>query len=385
MDRSLILREAGAAGEEIAELLKYNQNVFKINGMVPDLPLPDEPFAEAWEGYMREAQKRGLWPILQEQLVQLQFPIQGGISQTEYYLAATRRGEAANRISEASGLNLVQPENLKLVIHQTPAGKIPLLLISQRQDFVSLVQALTARNEPSPIPDSMGAQMVAGYNNWGRIRSYRLRWEKAFSGTVGKRWEDEFKSLIPRKELYQDRFILLSDGPYSAVPAEELGLTEEEWKDFSLLIRREHECAHYFTRRVFGSMRNNMLDELIADYMGIVTAAGRYRSDWFLRFLGLDIYPDCRTEGRINNYQGNPPLSEGAFAVLKGIVKLAAENLEVFDTTHRTEISEPGGRTIMLMTLASITLEELASREAQELLEKVFSDHDFIGRNGGQG
>ena len=30
-------------------------------------------------------------------------------------------------------------------------------------------------------------------------------------------------------------------------------------------------------------MRNNILDELVADYMGITAAAGRYRADWFLR------------------------------------------------------------------------------------------------------
>lgn len=87
--------------------------------------------------------------------------------------------------------------------------------------------------------------------------------------------------MIPpiRNERLQIRFIILSDGFYSAVQASELGLSSEEWKEASLIIRREHEYAHYFTRRVFSSMRNNMLDELIADYMGITQAMGTYRAE----------------------------------------------------------------------------------------------------------
>ena len=33
-------------------------------------------------------------------------------------------------------------------------------------------------------------------------------------------------------------------------------------------------------------MRNNLLDELIADYTGMVGAIGRFRAGWFLRFAG---------------------------------------------------------------------------------------------------
>ena len=36
--------------------------------------------------------------------------------------------------------------------------------------------------------------------------------------------------IVPYRELYQDRFILLSDGPYSAVPAADLGLDDAEWR-----------------------------------------------------------------------------------------------------------------------------------------------------------
>jgi len=85
-----------------------------------------------------------------------------------------------------------------------------------------------------------------------------------------------------RKELYQDRFIILSSGPYSGVAAAEMGVPEDEWRRISLTIRLEHECAHYLTRQILGSMRNSLLDELIADFAGIVAATDRYRADWFL-------------------------------------------------------------------------------------------------------
>ena len=47
-------------------------------------------------------------------------------------------------------------------------------------------------------------------------------------------------------------------------------------------------------------MRNNLLDELIADYMGITAAAGQYRSDWFLRFMGWSRF---RPTGRAPGYK----------------------------------------------------------------------------------
>lgn len=74
-------------------------------------------------------------------------------------------------------------------------------------------------------------------------------------------------------------------------------------------------------------MRNNMRDELIADYQGIVAAnGGRYRADWFLRFIGLEAFPEYRQGGRLQNYRGQPPLSDGAFKILQVLVKDAAEN-----------------------------------------------------------
>jgi hypothetical protein len=362
--RSQILAEYGAKPEEIAELLAYNQNAFDTTNLPSNqiFPLEPEPHVAAWEMYKKQALEMGVFEALRSRLVQLQFPIQSGISQTQAYQAATRKGQSTEGMAEATGLELQQPEEMQLFIHQSLAGAIPVIIAGCRADFVTLVQALTKRNEPELIPDAMGAVIVGGFNNWDRVRQYRRNWELQQPQPVSEAsWLSEFQHLVSQKHLYQDRFIILSKGNYSAVKAHNLGFSQGEWLERSLTIRLEHECVHYFTRRVFGSMRNNMLDELIADYQGIAAVnGGRYRADWFMQFIGLESFPDYREGGRLQNYRGQPPLSDGAFSILQILVKQAAHNLEKFNSLHFSELGTPENRARLLTVLSSLTLEELA-------------------------
>lgn len=353
-------------GLQPEELRAYNENVFDLGALGPEtrFPLPDEPFVAFWEERVQESESRGAFAVLREHLPQLCFPIYEGISETEAYRAATRRGVPVETIPEATGLELEHPEAIELVLHASPAGRIPLLIARRRPEFAALIRALTRRNEPVPVPPSQGALMVSGYNNWGRIAELRRRWE---AGAPAGAWAEEFQRLQDRKELYQDRFILLSDGPYSAVPAAELGLDDEEWREISLAIRRDHECAHYFTRRLFGSMRNNALDELIADYAGMVGAIGRFRADWFLRFVGLEDFPRYRPGARLDLYRGDPPLSDGAFQMLQGLLVAAAGNLERFDGEPRN----PAETALRIAALASLRLDELASPQGPDLISQA--------------
>lgn len=372
--RASVLASYGANPREVDELLAYNHNVFDPSALLQSrqLPLASEAHVAAWEEYAISASKIGTFEALKSVLVQLWFPIQAGISQTQVYRSATRKGIPVDSMSEATGLGLQQPEQLQLKIHPTLAGAIPVLLTGNRQDFVTLVQALTMRNEPKPVPASMGACIVAGFNNWDRIHQYRQHWEaqNPFDCSEAS-WMEEFQWLISQKELYQDRFIILSHGPYSNVSAADLGLPDSEWQSLSLVIRLEHECTHYLTRRWFNSMRNNLLDELIADYMGIVAAVGHYRADWFLYFLGLEAFPAYREGGRLQSYQGQPPLSDGAFKVLQALVRSAAENLEHFDAKHIRQVGTLHLQ--VLVTLACLTLEELASCEASDRLQMTLN------------
>lgn len=372
--RADVLRRCGATEAEVEELLQYNQNVFDHGQICLGFPLEDEPFVEAWAQYAEASEHDGVFETLKEQLIQLQFPIQEGISQNDAYQTAIRQGRLHRHAGQHQGLSLDNPEALRLMLYPTPAGRIPVLIITERSDFVRLVQALTRRNEPQPIPPSMGACMVAGYNNWARIRALRLQWSSNHPGATEAEWKQVFRRIIPQKALYQDRFILLSDGPYSAVPAASLGLTDAEWRSFSLTIRLEHECAHYFTRRVLGSMRSALFDELLADYMGLVVAVGRFRADWFLRFMGLERFPHYREGGRLQNYRGKPPLSQGAFELLQTLVHRAAENLERFDTRRTLDLSTPQKKAWLLWAFSQLTLEELAAENGATFIDQRLTE-----------
>lgn len=364
----------GASESAMLELLNYNQNIFEPSLLEHRHEPQPELYLATWAEYVRESVRIGAYAVLKSHLVQFQFPILAGVSTTAEYRAATRKGNSTTMMQTAVGLTLLAPERLELYLHQTLAGAIPVLVAGSRADFISLVQALTKRNEPEPIPDSMGACIVGGYNNWHRVRQYQQQWlEKNKDRCSEQDWAVEFRELIKRPELYQDRFVLLSRGAYSNVAATQLGLEAEEWLELSGKIRLEHESTHYITRRWFGSMRNNILDEIVADYRGIVAAVGSYRADWFLHFVGLEAFPAYRAEGRLENYRGDPPLSDGAFTVLQRLVKAAAENLERFDRKFSRSAETKQTEVAILIALTTLRLEELASAGGVASIETAVS------------
>lgn len=373
-----VLADLGASGPEVAELLAYGENAFDLRALaaVRELPLPDEPFVEFWAPRVAEARERGAAAVLREHLPQLHFPIRSGMSASADYLAATRRGVPPDILPEATGLDLPHRERIGLELHPSPAGRLPVIVARGREEFVALVQALSARNEPRPVAAAQGALAVSGYINWSRVRARREAWQRTDrSARQTATWEEEMARLKTRPESFQDRFILLSDGPYSAIPAAEMGLGEDEWRALSLAIRRDHECAHYFTRRLLGSMRNRLLDELIADYAGIAAATGRFRADWLRRFLGLEDFPRLRPGGRLEVYRGEPPLSDGAFRVLAAVAHGAAASLERFD---QAELGE-GPRTVVeralaIAAIASHRAEDLAAPDGAAALARTYRE-----------
>jgi hypothetical protein len=343
----------------IDELFSYTKNSFEIFNCDFQLQkLEDEPQVSVWEEYIEEAKVHGVFPTLKKYLVQFQFLIKEGISQTDDYKKATLKGISTSDMSDAIGLSLEAPEQLNLFLHTSLAGRIPVLVTKNRNDFKTLVRALTYRNEPKAIPDSMGAAMIKGLNNWDRLRRGLSKFSQ--------------KEILSNRSLYQDRIIVLSKIPYSNVAAQAMNLNEEEWLEHSLKIRLNHECAHYFTLRYFGEMTNHMHDEIIADYMGICSVLPNFNSEWFLRFIGLENYPDFRLSGRMKNYLGNPPLSSSAFKVLQKIMFRASNNLEIFDA----KISKTGAdssRFIRMQTLCSLDLLDMASDDGAENLFKNYN------------
>ncbi len=324
--------------------------------MPPFLPPPPEPHVEVWREYAADAAQMGAWEALRRRLPQLRFPVRAGISQTEAYRAATRRGEDVT--DGGDGLEIHFPDRLRIWIHDSLAGPIPVLCAADREDFVLLVQALSGRNEPVPVPDSMGACLVSGFNNWDRIRRLLER-------RPPEERAEELARIVPHKTLYQDRFLILSEGPYSGVAAAEMGLPPEEWLRLSLLIRlRTSNAAHYLSLRLFGRVYDRPVDELIADYVGVAAAAGRYRFDWALRFLGLEDSGKYREGGRLENYVGRPPPSGAAFQTLQGLMRAAAVNLERLDSLYFSGPRQGGDRMLLAPELFPATLEQLAAGQA---------------------
>ncbi|VAW16991.1 hypothetical protein MNBD_BACTEROID03-1037 [hydrothermal vent metagenome] len=341
------------------EISDYAENKFVAkNKYLGSLPLSDENYVTTWERYLRESEKEGVFKTLQSYLIQFRFPIQKNISQLNNYRDATLRGMATDKMASASGLWLSDPNSLELFIYQSVAGKIPVLIVPNCEDFSHIVRALSHRNEPVHIPKSMGAAMIKGINNWGRILELKTNW---MATNLSGSWSKEFiKNILPTKSLYQDKIIVLSHKPYSGVTSESLGIPYKKWIEHSLKIRLEHECTHFFTLRYYGHMANNMHDELIADYMGISKVLGKFNANWFLKFIGLENYPNYTSGARLENYLGKPSISKIGFEMLKTIVKNAAYNMAEFDESlglHQDELD----RTLRLMSLCSVNLLDIAS------------------------
>ena len=127
-------------------------------------------------------------------------------------------------------------ENITAEIYASCAGEIPVIKIKNTNDFENLVTNLIHKGLRPQNLSSTGAAFVFGKTT---------------------------------------RFIILSAKPYSNVTAKTLGLDEKDWQEKSMIIRLEHECTHYYTKRFFGCSQNHLHDELIADFFGLYAAFGQ--------------------------------------------------------------------------------------------------------------
>ena len=334
----------------------------------------DEPHLAVWREYAARAGEGGVFATLAEVFPQLRFPIQDGISQEPAYAAATRRGRLDEADAFAPGLVLERPESLTLTFTDGVAGTLPLLVAATRADFEALVRAFTERNEPREVPASMGACFVKGLNNWDRVARYRREWEAA-NGTAGDEdaWRAELGRFAVHKARYQDRFVILSRGPYSGVPADDVGQSEAEWLERSLVIRAEHESTHDLTWRLFAVVRSHATDEIVADFVGLVRAFGVYPDEIARRLLGVDRLPEFRAGGRLANYRGNPRLDEAQFAEVAKLTAAATVRLAEVAARHEAWLRDPAllARLVYALSLSSLT--ELADRALPDRVEARLS------------
>lgn len=198
----------------------------------------------------------------------------------------------------------------------------------------------------------MGAVLAQGLVNWQRFRELC----KSRSGELSApAREQAWSQLTQEKWLYRDRLALASRGPYSGVqtPSE---LKPAAWLDASLTIRLAHEATHYVTIRLFGQLGHTILEELVADWVGLGAAFGCYHPDLARQFMGVETPNRIRPGGRLANYRPSG-LPDQAFDSLAQAVYFAINGL--------AKVSWPGedGLYRILPQLLSLSLEELAGGE----------------------
>lgn len=325
-EKRMFLKQFVKSEKAIEELLVYTQNKFITKK--PTSYFDNNEFIKTWEKYYEESQKIGSFNTLKKYLVQLQFPVKKNISKTQDYKSVTLRGKPKQT---DNCLELNKPDEIILELYESPiAGKIPVIIVTNNEDFNNIICALSNKNEPKKIPNSMGALFIKGINNWDRLHALKSNWLK--KNPIGN-WSEEFKKyILPKPYLFKDKLMVLSSKGYSGIKNDKINISEELWKSSSLIIRREHECAHLFTLQYYGYMTNNIHDEIIADYAGITKVLGQFNKEWFLRFMGLENYPNYRKGGRLQNYQEPIQLSKEAFDGVKVLVKKISDTILSFDT-----------------------------------------------------
>ena len=202
-----------------------------------------------------------------------------------------------------------------LVYEETPAGEVAIITLGRREDFVTFLRIMANRCEPVDIPDTQGASIIDGVINRRKI-------EQHMEGLSGPEYNEEFRRFTADKRNFKDALIVLSIGPYSAIPASKIGVSDEEWITLSGKIRKYHECTHFICRRLYPDKKDAVWDELVADAVGIVAAFGKYDADMGKRFLGIE--GDTYLGGRLENYtEIDPALTEKISGVLEHFSRVA--------------------------------------------------------------
>lgn len=366
--RLKILSEVFTDKKKLHKLLEYNRSISEtpmifINKI---FPLEDEPFVCYWEKYIKQIKASGSFLSLNECLLELNFPVRKGISLEAKYLDAIKRGIIQNKEKDKPKVTLVAENKIKVFLYRTYAGRIPVISTCCRSDFSSIVSVFAGRNEPLEIPDSVGAYMISGYNNWERIWSLAADYRQATGKVITS---EEFKKIKGDGSLYKDSFIIICTGFYSGINYLKTAFTEKEWLEKSFKIKIGHECAHYIFNRLFSSMGGRIIHELIADYIGIVSTMGKYDAKSAQLFLGIESYPKIEKTGRFSYYSEH--LDEEFIPIQAGLLYKATLNLEKLNCFL---ISENDRETcfLILLLLSQFSLEEIVSDEFTGLFKQCF-------------
>ena len=158
-------------------------------------------------------------------------------------------------------------EALKISFAESLGGRLPAVATQSHSDFRAMEALLNGRKKPQAYPPTVNA----------------------------------FTIQTRAKPIHRHRVLLLNYAPYSNIPAEAMGISEEDWLIRSHRLRLRHECAHYETLRLFDDMQNHALDEIMADALGQIAAFGNFDADRQRVYFGLTKGKDTCT-GRLSFY-----------------------------------------------------------------------------------
>jgi len=240
----------------------------------------------------------------------------------ETYRAATKRGLAPeNATLEHFASNAA--DELRVV--NTPAGPVAVLYLANRNAFETFLQCMGHRARAAAINPSIGAISYRGINDWARVRAAN----KAYLQAGGQSWAFDMLALA-KKGAFKSELIVISEGPYSNVPADATPYSEEQWLDVSREIRLYHECAHIVCRRTMPENISPVWDEITADAAGLIMATGRYDEKLATTFLGVST--QGYIGGRLAEYlsdEQKADMDELAKQVYAAIVSLGQRAQEI--------------------------------------------------------
>jgi hypothetical protein len=201
-------------------------------------------------------------------------------------------------------------------LESTPAGRIPVIYTTSRENFLRALQFLNPGASALNVPASVNAF------------------------TINSRSED----------APGHRIILLNEAGYSGISGKETGMTEEEWIEKSMTLRLRHEACHYFSLRVLGGMKNHALDEVAADCAGQLAALGTLSAAHQTRFFGISegsVIPG----GRFSFYMKN--LRDDAAREVIETMETALSSLESYLARKPDMAAEPNRPFLIMKILAA--------------------------------
>lgn len=189
-----------------------------------------------------------------------------------------------------------------LELVDTPAGSVRVVTLHERRDFEMFLWIMANKCVPYDVPATQGASTLLGLINWQKIREHQIEWilEQKAQGESDPDWGEEFDRFTADRKNFTDILIVLSTGPYSNVSASAVGMSETEWLEKSYIIRKYHECTHFFCRTKYPEQISPVWDEIVADAAGIIAALGRYDAEIEETFFGIQ--EGHYSGGRLENY-----------------------------------------------------------------------------------